>query len=154
MPRVVAGLIVLTEQIGGAWLGRIEAQELGPLLALGKIGEIAALEPVGLGGVPVLADEAGHIVVVCRPGTERKLVVIQIGQQWIVDQACPKLAEFDLIIGTHGLMGLAIERLLHGLREGRSQQPRHPERRQDDSLHDFHEWHSPLEGITTAKVRW
>ena len=52
VPRVVAGLIVLTEQIGGASAGRIEAQELGPLLALGKIGEIAALEPVGLGVSP------------------------------------------------------------------------------------------------------
>ncbi len=43
---VVERLIVHAEQIGGARLGRIEAQELRPLLALGQIGEVTALQPV------------------------------------------------------------------------------------------------------------
>ncbi len=60
------------EQVGGARLGRIEAQELRPLLALGQIGQITALQPVGLGGIPMLADKAGHIVVIRRPPDERR----------------------------------------------------------------------------------
>ncbi|MND69193.1 hypothetical protein D3C80_606580 [compost metagenome] len=152
---VIAGLVVHAEQIGGVRLGRVEAQELGPLLALGQVGEVAALQTVGLGGIPVLADEAGHVVVICRPGPERQLVVIQIGQQRIVVEAGADLLEALLIVGTHGVIALTIEGLLHGLRKDGCHKPWHAQRRKDDSLHGFHERHSPLRrGITTARWRW
>ncbi|MNQ77159.1 hypothetical protein D3C85_920180 [compost metagenome] len=125
LPGVVARLIVLAEQIGGARLGRVEAQELGPLLALGQIGEVAALQPVGLGGIPVLADEAGHVTIVGRPRPEGQLVVIQVGQQRVVGQPRANLLEADLIVGPHRIIALTIEGLLHGLRHD----PWHPQRR-------------------------
>ena len=155
MPGVIAGLVVHAEQVGGVRLGRVEAQELGPLLALGQVGEVSALQTVGLGGIPVLADEAGHVVVVCRPGPKRQLVVIQIGQQRIVVETGADLLETVLIVGTHCIIALTIEGLLHGLRKDGCHKPWHAQRRKDDSLHGFHERHSPLRrGMTTARWRW
>ena len=131
---VIERLIVHAEQIGGARLGRIEAQELRPLLALGQIGQIAALQPVGLGSIPMLADKASHIVVIRRPRTKGELIVVEIGQQGIMGQTGTNLLETGLIIGPYGVIRLTVERLVGSLRH----QGRHKQRRQNNSPYSFH----------------
>ena len=63
----------------------------------------------------MLADETGHILIIGRPGPKGELEVIEIGQQRIMGQASAKLLKTGLIVGPHGIIGLAIQTLILGL---------------------------------------
>jgi hypothetical protein len=81
---MVARLIVHAAQLGGVGDVGIEPQELGPLVALSQMNEIAAFQTIGLRGIGMLLDEAGDLAIFGAPRTKREPVIVQIRQQRVM----------------------------------------------------------------------